>query len=203
MKISLLDYGACNIESVKSAFYSLGVDNKLISKPEEIKNSEKIVIPGVGAAKTSIDNLKSNNLFQPLKEYINAGKPILGICLGFQLFANKLYENGLSNGFEFLDAEVVSFSNNKKKFHIGWNTININENLEKFFKIKSESSFYFCHSYYLKLKNDKNLFFGKTKFLTNFPSIIVKNNIMGVQFHPEKSQSNGIKILEKFINWKP
>jgi len=206
MKISMIDYGACNISSVYSAFENLGADIKVITKLKDIEKSEKIVIPGVGAAKSSIDYLKSNNLFEPLKNFISSGKPILGICLGFQMFSIKLHENGISDGLGFFDADVINFSKKKNIFHIGWNTVNIDEQSQKFFKIKNLSSFYFCHSYFLKFnKSIKSTKFigGLSKFKINFPSIIIKNNIIGVQFHPEKSQSNGAKILEKFINWTP
>lgn len=203
MKISILDYGACNISSVYNAFKNLGEEAKVINSLNDIKNSEKIVIPGVGAAKSSLDYLKSNNLFEPLKTFISSGKPTLGICLGLQMFSKTLYENGKSEGLGYLNADVINFPDNKNIFHIGWNSVEIKEKYQKMFRLKKECSFYFCHSYFVDLQDNTECLVGSTKFNIEFPSIIINDNLMGVQFHPEKSQSNGVKILETFIDWNP
>ena len=110
MKISILNYDACNLASVYNSFYRLGVEIKIIEKANEIKSSDKIIIPGVGSAKHAIDYLTKKELLEPLKNFISSGKPILGICLGFQLFAKKLFENGESNGLGFIKTITFGLS---------------------------------------------------------------------------------------------
>ncbi|MDA7473156.1 imidazole glycerol phosphate synthase subunit HisH [Candidatus Pelagibacter ubique] len=201
MKISILNYDACNLASVYNSFYRLGIDINIIEKADEIKNSDKIIIPGVGSARHAINYLTKKELIEPLKNFISSGKPILGICLGLQLFANRLFENGESNGLGLIQGEVISFPKNKK-FHIGWNKVKFDHNEFKIFQLKNESYFYFCHSYYVKLKSNDELSIGTTNFTNEFPSIIIKDNFIGTQFHPEKSQLNGQKFIESFIEWK-
>ena len=137
------------------------------------------------------------------RNFIESEKPILGICLGLQIFSKKLYEDGVSDGFSILNADVVKFKSKKYKFHIGWNEINIDKKYQEFFKIKNKSVFYFCHSYFLNFKGGSDNIVATTNFNIDFPSIVISKNFMGVQFHPEKSQGNGIKIIEKFLSWRP
>ena len=205
MNISILIYNACNLASVYNAFYNLGAEVKIINKKEEFKKVDKLVIPGVGAAKSAIDYLHKTDLFNSVSEFLKSGNPILGICLGFQIFSENLFENGFSSGFGHLKGSVVEFkeSKGKTKFHIGWNNIDINQDLKIFFNIQNRLNFYFCHSFFLKLDNTENLAHGTSNFQENFTSIVLKDNFLGTQFHPEKSQKNGEKILKKFIYWQP
>lgn len=203
MKISILNYGACNIRSVFYAFKNLGIEPKIITNSKDIKNSDKLIIPGVGSAGSSLSYLRSNNMYDGVINFIESEKPILGICLGLQIFSKKLYEDGVSDGFSVLDADVVKFKSKKYKFHIGWNKININKKYQDFFKIKDQSVFYFCHSYFLNFKKSCDSVVATSNFKISFPSIVINKNFMGVQFHPEKSQANGIKIIDKFLNWRP
>ena len=203
MKISILNYGACNIRSVFYAFKNLGIEPKIITDSKDIKNSDKLIIPGVGSAGSSLSYLRSNNMYDGVINFIESEKPILGICLGLQIFSKKLYEDGVSDGFSVLDADVVKFKSKKYKFHIGWNEININKKYQDFFKIKDQSIFYFCHSYFLNFKKSCDSVVATSNFKISFPSIVINKNFMGVQFHPEKSQANGIKIIDKFLNWRP
>ena len=202
MKISIINYGACNLESVRNAFYNLGAEIEIINESKKISSANKLILPGVGAANSALKYLREKEFVYEIKKFVKSGKPILGICLGFQLFAKKLYEHGISTGFEELEGEVVKFSK-KKSFHIGWNKVSIDEELQSFFGIKNMSTFYFCHSFILKLKKNDNIKVGKTTYNEEFSSVVVKNNFIGTQFHPEKSQSNGKILLEKFIGWKP
>ena len=205
MNISILNYNACNLASVYNAFYGLGAEVKIINDRKEIKKSDKLVIPGVGAAKSAIDYLHKKDLYYAVSDFLKSGNPILGICLGFQIFSENLYENGHSIGFGCLKGNVIEFKEKTQypKFHIGWNKININQNLSNFLKIQNNLSFYFCHSFFLKLKNTSELDYGTSFFQNKFPAIVLKENFLGTQFHPEKSQTNGERILTKFISWKP
>ena len=158
MNISILNYNACNIASVYHAFYNLGADVKIINK-EEFKFTDKLVIPGVGAAKSAIDYLHKSGLFYSVSEFLKSGKPILGICLRVSDFSENLFENGFSNGFGHLKGSVVEFKEckDKAKFHIGWNNININQDLKEFFQYSKSIKFLFCHSFFLKLNETKKM----------------------------------------------
>ena len=203
MKIGILDYNACNLASIYYSIYRLGYDPIILKEKSDIKKVDKLIIPGVGAAKSCLDYLIKNQLFNEINLFLNAGKPILGICLGLQIFSKNLYEHGKSQGLNIIDADVIPFDKNNQ-FNIGWSNVRIPEN-SFLYRDFSNKYFYFCHSYFLKFNNqdDMRLCHGEINHNNIVPSIIVKNNFMGVQFHPEKSQINGTKFIEKFLNWDP
>ncbi len=201
MKVSILDYGAGNLASVYNAFYNLGISVKIINSQEDIIKSDRLIIPGVGSAKNSINYLKDKKLFLSIQEFIRKERPILGICLGLQIFCKSLYEDGKSNGLGFLDADVKKIyeENNILSTHMGWNSVSSNEEINKILKIKENSFFYFCHSYSLHIKNSEKFNISETFFKRKIPAIILKENFIGTQFHPEKSQVSGSKLLENFL----
>jgi len=201
MKVGILDYKACNLGSVFSSLYQLGIDPIIINSPKKIFEIDRLIIPGVGAAKNCMDYLKQNSFIEPIKKFL-ANKPVLGICLGMQIFAKKLYENGLSEGIGHIDGEVKKLDT-KIKFNIGWREVQFINKINKKMNIDDMSSFYYCHSYYISLK--KNNYCAAMSCLESsnqIPAIIYKDNFIGTQFHPEKSQTNGSKFLEFFLNWK-
>ena len=201
MKVGILDYKACNLASVFSSLYKLGIDPIIVNNSKELTEIDKLIIPGVGAAKNCMDYLKYNSFIDPLKDFL-INKPILGICLGMQIFAKKLYENGFSEGIGYIDGEVKKLDT-KIKFNIGWKEVKLKKKIEEKFNIVDLSSFYYCHSYYMSLKKNENCL--ATSIIDNnheIPAIVLKNNFIGTQFHPEKSQNNGNKFLEFFLNWK-
>ena len=201
MRVSILDYGAGNMASVFNAFYNLGASVKIINHSKEVENSDRLIIPGVGSAKNSIDYLKDNQLFHSIKSFLKKGRPVLGICLGLQIFSKNLYEDGKSIGLGLIDADVKKIyeNNNILSTHIGWNSVSSNDEIIKFLKIKEKTFFYFCHSYYLEIKNPEKINYSETFFKKKIPAIILKENFIGTQFHPEKSQVNGSKLLENFL----
>ena len=201
MKVGILDYKACNLGSVFSSLYQLGIDPIIINNSKKLSEMDRLIIPGVGAAKSCMDYLKSNSFIEPIKKFL-VNKPILGICLGMQIFAKKLYENGISEGIGYIDGEVKKLDT-KIKFNIGWKEVKFIKKIDKKFNIEDHSSFYYCHSYYMSLK--KKDYCAGISYLDNndeIPAIICKDNFIGTQFHPEKSQTNGNKFLEFFLNWK-
>jgi glutamine amidotransferase len=163
---------------------------------------DRLIIPGVGAAKNCMEYLKYNSFIEPIKEFL-LKKPVLGICLGMQIFAKKLYENGLSEGIGHLDGDVKKLDT-KIKFNVGWKEVKLIKIIDKKINIEDLSSFYYCHSYYVSLK--ENDYCAGISYIENnnyeIPAIICKGNFIGTQFHPEKSQTNGSKFLEFFLNWK-
>jgi imidazole glycerol-phosphate synthase subunit HisH len=204
MKLGILDYNACNISSIYYAIYRLGLDPIIVRDKKDLKNIDKLIIPGVGAAKSCIEHLHKSGIFLEIENFLLSGKPILGICLGLQIFAKKLYEHGTSNGIGLIDGEVVPIAN-PNLFNIGWSNVVIKNGKDIPKKLVGTNSFYFCHSYYLKIKNKNeiNNCIGFTKLNFDIPSLIIKDNFMGMQFHPEKSQKNGLKLIKYFIDWSP
>jgi len=207
--IGILDLKICNLSSVSSAVYNLGFDIKIIKidQKDQLNDISHLIIPGVGSfSNISKEYFENKNFSSELNNYKKKGKPLLGICLGMQFLATEGFENNKSKGLNFIEANVnLMETDNTKNFnlpHVGWNEINILKNHAIFDGIKNNSNFYFVHSYQIVLKNNEFLF-AETKYLKKFPSIIIKDNVIGFQFHPEKSSKNGLKILENFCRWKP
>ncbi len=201
MKIGILNYDACNIKSVFNTIYRVGHNPIIINKSKDFEQIDKLIIPGVGSAYTSIQFLKKNNLIDEIKNFLLKKKPIMGICLGLQLLCKNLTEGGKCEGFSFIDANVQPLFKNLKA-NIGWYELFLKEELIKKLNLKKNRNFYFCHSYYLKFNNslEERNCVGTIIFDQKIPSIVIKENLIGVQFHPEKSQESGEKILNYFIN---
>lgn len=195
-----------NLRSVQKAFEKVGSSAIITNDHEIIKNASKIVLPGVGAFKDGMKHLQELGLIDVLnEEVIKKKKPFLGICLGMQLIAKKSYENGETDGLGWIDAEVVKFNfvNNQKKLkvpHIGWNNVNYKHYNKLFDGVTDNNDFYFVHSYHFQ--TDEDIVTSTTDYGLNFISSINKDNIYAFQFHPEKSQTVGLKLIENFIYLK-
>ena len=207
--IGILDFEICNLTSVSSAVYNLGFDIKIIKidQKDQLKEISHLIIPGVGSfSNISQEYFENKNFVAELDDYKKRGKPILGICLGMQFLITEGFENNKSKGLNFIDGSVNLMETDKSKEfnlpHVGWNEINILKTHAICEGIKNNSNFYFVHSYQVMLENNEFLF-AETKYLKKFPSIIIKDNVIGFQFHPEKSSKNGLKILENFCRWRP
>ncbi len=200
--IAIIDYGMGNLGSVKRKLDRIGVDSVVTFHPEEIRNSEKLILPGVGHFGNAINELKERGLWDILNhEVLIEKKPILGICLGMQLMA-KNSEEGNEAGFGWFDAEVVRFrvqdTLRYKVPHMGWNQVKVMKQSPLFADLSPDQSFYFVHSYHLKC-NDQSDILNKTEYEYSFVSAIQKDNIYGVQYHPEKSHEAGEKLLRNFV----
>ena len=204
--IVIIDYKMGNLRSVQKAFEKIGCDAVVSSDIEVIQKASKIVLPGVGAFGDGMKHLEELGLIDVLhNEVIKNKKPFLGICLGMQLIAKKSYENGQVSGLGWIDAQVFKFNfdtyDQKLKIpHVGWNNTRYKNKSILFDKIPDESDFYFVHSYYFK--TDEDIVTSTTNYGFEFVSSIEKDNIFAFQFHPEKSQNVGLKIIENFINLK-
>ncbi|TKX29480.1 imidazole glycerol phosphate synthase subunit HisH [Campylobacter estrildidarum] len=199
--IGVIDYKAGNLNSVLKALEKIGVKSFLVQKKEDFSKAQKLVLPGVGSFKDAMTHLEKMELIEPLKEEVlQVKKPILGICLGMQLFLEKGYEGGICNGFGFLEGEVVPFEKTNLKIpHMGWNDLEILKKEPLYQDIPLQNDFYFVHSFYVKC-NEKFIS-AKAQYGDKFVASIQKDNIFGVQFHPEKSQNLGLKLLENFLRF--
>lgn len=201
--IGIINYGVGNLKSVKNSLDYLNIPNRIISKPSEIDRCDKIILPGVGAFAPAMEKLNGLKFSEKIKVYANK-KPVLGICLGMQLLFNEGHEHGIHQGLGLIPGKVLPFSEKVKKLplpHMGWNNINI-ENISPLLKnIDDDSSFYFVHSYYCQ-PTDNSVTLASTDYGIKFSSVVGQKNIFGCQFHPEKSQSVGIKMLVNFQNLK-
>ncbi len=201
-KVVIVDYGMGNLNSVKRAMDRMKIDSIISSNPGDIVNSDKIILPGVGHFQRAMLNLKELNLLDVLNESVLIEKkPILGICLGMQLMAKKS-EEGNAEGLGWFDAETIKFDVADKLKHkipqMGWNQIQIKKDSLLMRNIPELSEFYFVHSYHIKTDNQSDVL-NETQYEYTFPSAIEKENIFGVQYHPEKSHDAGTQLLKNFI----
>jgi len=197
--IAVVDYGMGNIHSVAKATQLAGARVLVTDKPEEVLVADKVILPGVGAFCDGVEGLKQRNLTGAILESIKKEKYFLGICLGMQLLFEQSEESKDARGLGILNGKVKKFSIKGFKVpHIGWNQINPALNCKLLENIPQGANVYFCHSYYVEPK-EKSIIAATTDYGEKFASVINQDNIFGVQFHPEKSQSVGLKILKNFV----
>ena len=213
MYVGIIDYGSGNIRSVFKSFekaaslVSSKVKIKVINNCEELKDLEKIVLPGVGAFADCMKGLKNKpGLLEAIKrKVLEDKKPFLGICVGMQLLANSSSEYGYTEGLSWIDGEVNSIKITQKNIkipHMGWNSILFETDHPLLKNIKKDEDFYFVHSYKFNVKNN-DFVLAKTNYGSDITAIVIKDNILGTQFHPEKSQVAGIQFIKNFIEWSP
>ncbi len=205
MKIAIVDYNVGNLQSVMNAFELLGHRVELEKDAENLKNYDKLILPGVGAYGDAMESLKKTSMDKSLKEYAKSGRYILGICLGMQLLFDSSSEFGIHEGLGLIEGEVVGFDGEKmtsqfKVPHMGWNGLRVSQKSPLFDGLEDEFYLYFVHSFHVKC--DDKYIIGKTHYGYEFASAVQKDNILGFQPHPEKSHENGLKILQNFINLK-
>jgi glutamine amidotransferase len=206
MNVTIVDYNSGNISSVINSFKEVAQNNvniEVTSDLSKIKSSDKVVLPGQGSFKSCVDALNNiSGLADTLNEFaINNKKPLLGICVGLQMFADVGYEETETKGLGWIPGKVSKIDNQNGKYklpHIGWNQINILKDSKIFKDIENNSHMYFVHSYEFVPK-DKNLISATTEYSSNIVCSVEKENIFGTQFHPEKSDKGGLKIIDNFI----
>lgn len=198
-KIVIIDYGMGNLRNVQKGFECVGFDAKATRSKRKIASASAIVLPGVGAFKDCMENLEKFGLIDPLVQSIEKGKPYLGICLGLQILFSESEEFGSQKGLDLIRGKVVKFKPDPehKVPHMGWNTVEMMGEVALLQGIRSGDFFYFVHSYYV-IPEENQWISTMTQYGINFASSIWKENLFATQFHPEKSQQKGLKILENF-----
>ncbi len=200
--IAIIDYGMGNIHSVRKALETKGAKVVVTNSPAQIKKSDKLVLPGVGAFGDAMRELDNLNLSEAINEHIKNNKFFLGICLGMHLLFESSEESPGARGLGILKGKVEKFRSDSgiKIPHMGWNQIKIRKaDCPLFVNLSDGGNAYFCHSYYPKA-DDSRITAASTEYGADFVSIIWKENIYATQFHPEKSQAVGLKLLENFVN---
>jgi glutamine amidotransferase len=204
--IGVIDYGMGNLRSVRNALEMLGAEVKICAVPEDLEDVERIYLPGVGAFRDCMANLKQRGFAQALEgAVLRQGKPIIGVCLGMQAMARKSFEGGEYEGLGWIDADVVRLEPNDPSLRvpqIGWNEVNYRHDSPFFAGLSPAPNFYFVHSYYLEV-NDPALVDATCDYGNIVTAAIRKNNIFATQFHPEKSQDNGLRLIANFLQWNP
>ena len=202
MQVAIVDYDAGNLRSVQRACHKVGIDAFITADPEQIRNADKVVFPGVGSAVSAIDTLHHRGLFEALNEVFHCGKPLLGICLGSQIILEHTEEgdkdclalvNGVCERFDFADRTL-------KIPHMGWNEVFIRRPHPLLSGVRSGDEFYFVHSYFIR-PTDKQTIVAVTEYPEEFCSIVAKDNLFATQFHLEKSGEKGLAILDAFGKW--
>jgi glutamine amidotransferase len=196
----IVDYGMGNLRNVQKAFERIGTEAGITRSKKEIRSAPAIVLPGVGAFKDCMENLERYGLVEPLLRSIEKGTPYLGICLGLQILFSESEEFGSHRGLDLIKGKVVRFKpdTEHKVPHMGWNTIELRKECPFFGGVEDGSFFYFVHSYYV-VPEETTCVSTLTRYGDPFASSIWKENIFATQFHPEKSQENGLRILENFV----
>ncbi len=200
--IGIVDYNMGNLASVINGFKKMGADIAIESDPKKLKNYSKLILPGVGAFGDAMEYLKQNGMDSAIKEYASSGKPLIGICLGMQLLFESSEEFGDHKGLGLIEGKVVAFKQDKfdhklKVPQMGWNELFIQKETPIFKNLPKEFYLYFVHSYHVECRDEYAI--GKTYYGYEFVSAVQKDNIYGIQPHPEKSHNNGLKIIENFI----
>lgn len=202
-KFAVIDYGMGNIGSVEHSMKTLGVNVFISNRLNELQNADAYILPGVGAFARAMENIHKLKLESFFKEHIlEIKKPILGICLGMQLMADSSEEEGLTEGLHWIKGKVVKFlpGADLRIPHVGWNNLNVDSKIAIFKNIEPNAHFYFDHSYHYVCENSANVI-ATCQYGGEIVSALQKNNILATQFHPEKSQRNGLKLLRNFINF--
>jgi glutamine amidotransferase len=201
MSIGIVDVGIGNLGSLKNALHSQGWDCTFVSNSHNLAGLTHLILPGVGGFSTAVKRLQDADLFDSIIAFTKSGHPLMGICLGMQLLADYGTEGGNKSGLSLISGEIIPIqAQNLTLPHVGWNSVKHLRKHPIFEGIRNDVDFYFAHSYRFRNHYDEHLL-STTEYGESFPSVIGYENIIGVQFHPEKSQANGLRFLDNFCLW--
>jgi glutamine amidotransferase len=201
--VLIVDYGMANLASVQKAFEKVGHEAVISPDPDRVGEADRLILPGVGAFRDAIARLRETRLDEPIRDHLRKGKPFFGICLGLQLLFTRSHEDGLYEGLNVFEGDVVRFEDRPglKVPHMGWNRLRVLKKAPPLGGLPADGSVYFVHSYYPAPK-DRSLISTETDYPTPFTSAIWRENVFATQFHPEKSQKVGLEMLRRFAEWR-
>jgi imidazole glycerol phosphate synthase, glutamine amidotransferase subunit len=197
MSIAIIDYGVGNLRSVEKAFTTQGIPAVLSSDEEILRSAKKLVLPGVGAFAACMRGLEKNGFDRLVLDAARAGTPILGVCVGMQMLFDESVEFGVHRGLGLIPGRVERFPETVRVPQVGWNQVHIAREHPLFHGIGEDAFFYFVHSYYVAPKNRENVL-GESEYGLRYASVCGSGEVLGVQFHPEKSQTSGLRLLKNF-----
>lgn len=197
-EVLIIDYGAGNLHSVANAIVKLGYQPKVTRVASDLRNARAVILPGVGAAAEAMRNLKKLGMVEPIKEYVNSGRPFFGVCLGLQVLLSSTEEDGGHACLGVVPGKVRRLPPGLKTPHMGWNQVRLAKRHPVFEALADSSNYYFVHSYYAD-PSDKSVVLGETDYGIKFCSAIARDNLIATQFHPEKSGETGLRLYDNFI----
>lgn len=197
--IAIIDYGAGNLRSIRRALEANGGDVVITSEPSEIRKADRVVLPGVGNAKAAMERLQAEGISNAVHDAVEQGKPLFGVCLGMQLLFGD-QEEGPTTGLSLIEGQAHKLSSDHKIPHMGWNTVSFIATSP--LADTEPTPFYFVHSYVVH-PEDEAVIAGKTEYGESFASVVIRDNVWGTQFHPEKSGSAGLQLLKRWLAWTP
>lgn len=203
--IGVIDMDMGNLRSVLNAVHSLGFDHKIVRREADIDGLSHLILPGVGNYRTAMQHLEAQELVEPIRNFARSKRPVLGICLGMQLLSFTGDEGGTGTGVSLIEGHVERFDPMRVPTipHVGWNEVRLTRKHPVLTKVKSGVDFYFVHSYHFRVDDPKDAL-GLVEYggaNSEYTAIVARDNVLGFQFHPEKSQNNGLKLLENFCDW--
>ena len=199
--IGILDIGMGNLRSVHNAVYQNGFDPVIVKFDKDFDDLTHLILPGVGNFSAAMPEIENRGLRLSVLDFVDSGRPLLGTCLGMQLLMKRSEEGGVHDGLGLIPGEVIRLTGrNLRVPHVGWNILNIKSIHPIFEGIKKGCDFYFVHSYHVICEYQKDLL-GSTEYGGSVSAVIGRDNVVGIQFHPEKSQVNGLRMIENFCNW--
>ena len=195
--IMIIDYGVGNLQNLKNALDYQNLPNEVVTDPARLKEATHVMLPGVGAFRPAMEHLRDSGMIPAIMAHVEAGRPFFGICVGMQLLFDESEEDGLTQGLGLIHGRVVRFNHSQKIPQIGWNQVQFQRSDPLLDGVENKEYFYFVHSYHAELADPKNGL-GLTDYGVTFPAIVRRDNIWGAQFHPEKSQNAGLRLLANF-----
>jgi glutamine amidotransferase len=201
-RVGIVNLQIGNLRSVSNAVDSFGYDHCIVESPDQLASLTHLILPGVGSFHTAMRRMNERGLYQPIRDFVSSGRPVLGVCLGMQLLGSHGEEGEDTVGLGLIPGQVRKFNSRVVEAipHVGWNSVELRASHPVFKDVRTGVDFYFVHSYHFMPARDESVL-GLTECGERFVSVVAQENVVGFQFHPEKSQANGLRLLDNFCGW--